>query len=87
MQLPHGEIIPAVGKKMPTVSYWDAGPEEKIARLTRHAIDKRSPLILMSASGGARMQEGVLSLMQMAKTSVVIAERDHQRVDAPCHEP
>jgi acetyl-CoA carboxylase carboxyl transferase subunit beta len=47
---------------------------EKIARLTRNAIDKRSPLILLSASGGARMQEGVLSLMQMAKTSVVIAE-------------
>jgi acetyl-CoA carboxylase carboxyl transferase subunit beta len=47
---------------------------EKIARLTRHAIDKRSPMILVSASGGARMQEGVLSLMQMAKTSVVIAE-------------
>ena len=47
---------------------------EKIARLTRHAIDKRTPLILVSASGGARMQEGVLSLMQMAKTSVVIAE-------------
>jgi len=47
---------------------------EKIARLTRYAIDKRMPLILLSASGGARMQEGVLSLMQMAKTSVVIAE-------------
>jgi acetyl-CoA carboxylase carboxyl transferase subunit beta len=47
---------------------------EKIARLTRHAIDKRTPLILVSASGGARMQEGVLSLMQMAKTSVVVAE-------------
>ena len=47
---------------------------EKIARLTRHAIDKRTPMILVSASGGARMQEGVLSLMQMAKTSVVIAE-------------
>ena len=47
---------------------------EKIARLTRHAIDKRTPLIVLSASGGARMQEGVLSLMQMAKTSVVIAE-------------
>ena len=47
---------------------------EKIARLTRHAIDKRTPMIVVSASGGARMQEGVLSLMQMAKTSVVIAE-------------
>src|SRR5213083_638967 len=32
---------------------------EKIARLARHAIDKRTPLILVSASGGARMQEGV----------------------------
>jgi acetyl-CoA carboxylase carboxyl transferase subunit beta len=47
---------------------------EKIARLARRSIDKRLPLILVSASGGARMQEGVLSLMQMAKTSVVIAE-------------
>ncbi|MGH7521865.1 MAG: acetyl-CoA carboxylase, carboxyltransferase subunit beta [Gemmatimonadales bacterium] len=47
---------------------------EKIARLTRHAIDKRTALIIVSASGGARMQEGVLSLMQMAKTSVVLAE-------------
>jgi acetyl-CoA carboxylase carboxyl transferase subunit beta len=47
---------------------------EKIARLARRSIDKRIPLILVSASGGARMQEGVLSLMQMAKTSVVIAE-------------
>src|SRR5467141_1350469 len=53
---------------------------EKIARLTRHAIDKRSPLILVSASGGARMQEGVLSLMQMAKTSVVIAELQNASV-------
>jgi len=47
---------------------------EKIARLTRRSIDKRIPLIIISASGGARMQEGVLSLMQMAKTSVVLAE-------------
>ena len=47
---------------------------EKLARLARRSIDKRAPLIVVSASGGARMQEGVLSLMQMAKTSVVIAE-------------
>src|SRR5437879_1338929 len=47
---------------------------EKIARLARRSIDKRMPLIIISASGGARMQEGVLSLMQMAKTSVVLAE-------------
>lgn len=47
---------------------------EKVARLARRSIDRRAPLIIVSASGGARMQEGVLSLMQMAKTSVVIAE-------------
>ncbi|OLC08247.1 MAG: acetyl-CoA carboxylase subunit beta [Gemmatimonadetes bacterium 13_1_40CM_70_11] len=47
---------------------------EKIARLARRSIDKRLPLVIVSASGGARMQEGVLSLMQMAKTSGVLAE-------------
>jgi len=47
---------------------------EKVARLARRSVSKEIPLIIVSASGGARMQEGVLSLMQMAKTSVVIAE-------------
>jgi acetyl-CoA carboxylase carboxyl transferase subunit beta len=47
---------------------------EKVARLVRRSIDKRIPVVIVSASGGARMQEGVLSLMQMAKTSVVLAE-------------
>ncbi len=46
---------------------------EKVARLTERALQHRTPLVLVSASGGARMQEGVLSLMQMAKTSVLIA--------------
>jgi len=46
---------------------------EKIARLTRRSVEKGIPLIIVSTSGGARMQEGVLSLMQMAKTSVEIA--------------
>lgn len=51
---------------------------EKIARLAQRSVDKRIPLIIVSASGGARMQEGVLSLMQLAKTSVVIARlREH----------
>jgi len=53
---------------------------EKIARMTRRSIDKRMPLIIVSASGGARMQEGVLSLMQMAKTSVVIAEQQQAAI-------
>jgi acetyl-CoA carboxylase carboxyl transferase subunit beta len=47
---------------------------EKIARLAQRSAEKRIPLIIVSASGGARMQEGVLSLMQLAKTSVAIAQ-------------
>ena len=47
---------------------------EKIARLTRRALTERQPLIVVSASGGARMMEGILSLMQMAKTSVMLAQ-------------
>jgi acetyl-CoA carboxylase carboxyl transferase subunit beta len=47
---------------------------EKIARLGQVALEERKPLIIVSASGGARMMEGILSLMQMAKTSVVLAQ-------------
>lgn len=46
---------------------------EKIARATKQAIEKKLPLIIISASGGARMMEGALSLMQMAKTSAYLA--------------
>jgi acetyl-CoA carboxylase carboxyl transferase subunit beta len=46
---------------------------EKIARLGRLALEEERPLILISASGGARMMEGIYSLMQMAKTSAVLA--------------
>lgn len=51
-----------------------AGAGEKITRAIEHARDARLPLILFSASGGARMQEGFFSLMQMAKTSAAIAD-------------
>ncbi len=47
---------------------------EKIARLTQRSLEGRIPLVLVSTSGGARMQEGILSLMQMAKTSTLIAQ-------------
>ncbi len=47
---------------------------EKIARMIEHSLDQRIPLIIVSASGGARMQEGALSLMQMAKTSAGLAK-------------
>jgi acetyl-CoA carboxylase carboxyl transferase subunit beta len=42
--------------------------------LGQRALETRQPFIIVSASGGARMMEGILSLMQMAKTSVVLAQ-------------
>lgn len=52
---------------------------EKIARLASRSVKERVPLVIVSRSGGARMQEGVLSLMQLAKTSAMIAglKREH----------
>ena len=46
---------------------------EKITRLIERALSERCPLIIFTSSGGARMQEGILSLMQMAKTSAAIS--------------
>ncbi len=46
---------------------------EKIARLTDRALKNKNPLIIISSSGGARMMEGALSLMQLAKTSSRLA--------------
>jgi acetyl-CoA carboxylase carboxyl transferase subunit beta len=47
---------------------------EKIARVLKRGLQMKIPAIVVSASGGARMQEGSLSLMQMGKTSAVIAQ-------------
>jgi acetyl-CoA carboxylase carboxyl transferase subunit beta len=49
---------------------------EKIARTFEFATSKQMPVIIFTASGGARMQEGMFSLMQMAKTSAAIARYD-----------
>lgn len=49
---------------------------EKITRATERAIERKMPLIIVSCSGGARMQEGALSLMQLMKTSSAIARLD-----------
>ena len=46
---------------------------EKLTRLIEHAIDHHLPVIIVSISGGARMQESILSLMQMAKTSAALS--------------
>lgn len=53
---------------------------EKITIAIETAIENKKPLIIVSASGGARMQEGVLSLMQMAKTSAALARLDKERI-------
>lgn len=45
---------------------------EKLTRIVEHALSERLPVIFFSASGGARMQEGVLSLMQMAKVNMAL---------------
>ena len=50
---------------------------EKLARIVEHAVERKSPLITVSSSGGARMQEGMLSLLQMAKTAAAI-QRLHE---------
>jgi acetyl-CoA carboxylase carboxyl transferase subunit beta len=49
---------------------------EKIARAVDIAIKRKAPLVIISKSGGARMMEAALSLMQMAKTSVKLAQLD-----------
>ncbi len=46
---------------------------EKVTRAIERAVDLHNPCIMVTASGGARMQEGTLSLMQMAKTSAAVA--------------
>ena len=53
---------------------------ETITRAIERATEKRKPLIIVSASGGARMMEGVVSLMQMAKISAALARLDEARV-------
>lgn len=51
---------------------------EKITRAIETATDRGLPMIIFTASGGARMQEGVLSLMQMAKTSVALKRHSNK---------
>jgi len=53
---------------------------EKITRLIERAVEKRISVVIFCASGGARMQEGILSLMQMAKTSAALAKLHEARV-------
>ena len=53
---------------------------EKITQAAERAVDKKEPLIIVSTSGGARMQEGILSLMQMAKISAALGRLAEARL-------
>ncbi|PYR73158.1 MAG: acetyl-CoA carboxylase carboxyl transferase subunit beta [Acidobacteria bacterium] len=58
----------------------NAAVGEKITRAIERALDRQLPVIIVSCSGGARMQEGALSLMQMAKVSAALARLDRARL-------
>lgn len=53
---------------------------EKITRLIETAIDKKLPVVIFTSSGGARMQEGIFSLMQMAKTSCAVSKLNENKL-------
>lgn len=53
---------------------------EKITRLFERAVKEKLPVVLFTASGGARMQEGILSLMQMAKISAAVKRHSKERL-------
>jgi acetyl-CoA carboxylase carboxyl transferase subunit beta len=53
---------------------------ETIARAVDRALETRVPLIIVSASGGARMMEGIASLMQLAKVSAGLARMDDEKI-------
>jgi acetyl-CoA carboxylase carboxyl transferase subunit beta len=80
---PHGVVLSAmeysfIGGSMGAVV------GETIARAVDRARESRKPLIIIAASGGARMMEGVVSLMQMAKISTALAQLDDARVPYIC---
>jgi len=53
---------------------------EKVARAIERSMEKKKPLVVVSCSGGARMMEGTVSLMQLAKVSAALARLDEARV-------
>ncbi len=53
---------------------------EKVTRAIERCVDRKMPLVIVSCSGGARMMEGTLSLMQLAKVSAALAQLDEVRV-------
>lgn len=77
-----GGIKVAIGALDPSFMMGSMGSVvgEKVTRLIEKATAMRLPLIIFSASGGARMQEGIFSLMQMAKTSAALNRHANQNL-------
>ena len=71
-QINGNEVVLGIcdGRFMMASMGWAVG--EKIARAVERAIEEKLPVIIFACSGGARMQEGIVSLMQMAKTSAAL---------------
>jgi acyl-CoA carboxylase subunit beta len=77
----HGHPIVAVAMEFGFLGgSLGGGVGEQIVRAAREALQRRAPLLLITASGGARMQEGAVALMQMVKTSQALAELDEAGV-------
>ena len=53
---------------------------EKFYRAAKYALDKKIPFLVVSASGGARMQEAAISLMQLGKTSAILSELEESKI-------
>ena len=53
---------------------------EKIARLMERAIENKKPILIVLSTGGARMQEGMISLFQMIKTSMLVAKLNKHKI-------
>lgn len=72
VQINGNEVVLGIcdGRFMMASMGWAVG--EKIARAVERATEEKLPVIIFACSGGARMQEGIVSLMQMAKTSAVL---------------
>ncbi|MFP3361081.1 carboxyl transferase domain-containing protein, partial [Planococcus sp. SIMBA_143] len=66
------EVVTAIMDSRYRMGSMGSAAGEKITRAIEEANKRKVPFIIFTASGGARMQEGVLSLMQMAKTSVAL---------------
>ena len=74
----HKKVVAAIMDSSFMMGSMGCAVGERITRTVEYALNNSLPLIIFSASGSARMQEGILSLMQMAKTSAAIAKHSEK---------